>query len=220
MLVVQMIQLDEVDVVCQLIEATAPVGPGDRFIAYLSRRQTLDGHGTIVGQPYQDLEKLYRQQSAMTDFDARKKLVWEIDKKLQEDAARPVIYQTQGATCWWPHGSHASSSACSRTMTDPGASPAHPIAMLVNPASTAAHPGLVELAEHLLGPLGLTVVLTTHYLEEAERCDRVAVVDRGRVVGLDTPQALTAMVGDVPSRLAAEYDNSGTAPTLFRKVMA
>jgi peptide/nickel transport system substrate-binding protein len=39
----------------------------------------------------------------MTDFDARKKLVWEIDRKLQEDAARPVIYQSQGGTCWWPH---------------------------------------------------------------------------------------------------------------------
>ncbi|MGE0418718.1 MAG: ABC transporter substrate-binding protein [Acetobacteraceae bacterium] len=50
-----------------------------------------------------DLEKLYRQQSAMTDFETRKKLVWEIDKRLQEDGARPVIYQSQGATCWWPH---------------------------------------------------------------------------------------------------------------------
>ena len=50
-----------------------------------------------------ELEKLYRQQSAITDFETRKKLVWEIDKKLQEDAARPVIYQSQGATCWWPH---------------------------------------------------------------------------------------------------------------------
>ncbi len=50
-----------------------------------------------------DLEKLYRQQSAMRDIEARKQLVWEIDKRLQEDAARPVIYQSQGATCWWPH---------------------------------------------------------------------------------------------------------------------
>ena len=46
-------------------------------------------------------------------------------------------------------------------MTDPTAVTEHPIAMLVNPASTAAHPGLVEMAERLLGPLGLTVVLTT-----------------------------------------------------------
>jgi len=38
---------------------------------------------------------------------------------------------------------------------------------------------------------GCTVVLTTHYMEEAEQlCDRVMIVDRGRIVALDTPQAL------------------------------
>jgi ABC-2 type transport system ATP-binding protein len=38
-----------------------------------------------------------------------------------------------------------------------------------------------------------TVVLTTHYMEEAERlCDRVAVIDRGRIVALDTPRRLIA----------------------------
>ena len=40
---------------------------------------------------------------------------------------------------------------------------------------------------------GATVVLVTHFMEEAEAlCDRVAIVDRGRVVALDTPGALTA----------------------------
>src|SRR5262249_3569215 len=40
---------------------------------------------------------------------------------------------------------------------------------------------------------GVTIVLVTHFMEEAERlCDRVAVIDRGRVVGLDTPAALGA----------------------------
>jgi len=29
-------------------------------------------------------------------------LVWEIDKKLQEDEARPIIYYDTGATCWRP----------------------------------------------------------------------------------------------------------------------
>ena len=38
---------------------------------------------------------------------------------------------------------------------------------------------------------GKTVVLTTHYMEEAEElCDRVAIVDRGRIRALDTPLAL------------------------------
>jgi ABC-2 type transport system ATP-binding protein len=42
-----------------------------------------------------------------------------------------------------------------------------------------------------LASRGHTIVLTTHYMEEAEElCDRVAIMDRGRIVALDTPQAL------------------------------
>ena len=43
---------------------------------------------------------------------------------------------------------------------------------------------------------GGTVVLTTHYMEEAERlCDRIAIVDRGKVIALDTPAGLIARLG-------------------------
>lgn len=43
---------------------------------------------------------------------------------------------------------------------------------------------------------GATVVLVTHFMEEAEAlCDRIAIVDQGRVVALDTPAALTAQRG-------------------------
>ena len=43
---------------------------------------------------------------------------------------------------------------------------------------------------------GRTVLLTTHYMEEAERlCDRVAVIDRGRVIALGTPRELIATLG-------------------------
>ncbi len=57
---------------------------------------------------------------------------------------------------------------------------------------------------------GITIVLTTHDMEEAERCDRVAILDRGRLVALGAPEALKAQVGgDVlvvagpdPARLA------------------
>jgi ABC-2 type transport system ATP-binding protein len=42
----------------------------------------------------------------------------------------------------------------------------------------------------------LTVLLTTHYLDEAERlCDRVAIIHAGRIVALDTPRALLAGLG-------------------------
>jgi len=43
---------------------------------------------------------------------------------------------------------------------------------------------------------GRTVVLTTHYMDEAEHlCDRVAIVDHGRVIALGTPRALIASLG-------------------------
>jgi ABC-2 type transport system ATP-binding protein len=43
---------------------------------------------------------------------------------------------------------------------------------------------------------GCTVVLSTHYMEEAERlCDRIMIVDRGRIVALDTPEALIGSLG-------------------------
>ena len=41
---------------------------------------------------------------------------------------------------------------------------------------------------------GLTILLTTPYLDEAERCGRVALLDRGRLLTLDTPEALRAEV--------------------------
>jgi peptide/nickel transport system substrate-binding protein len=49
-----------------------------------------------------DLERLFHKQSQMTDFEARRQLVWQIDKTLQEDGARPIVYHSQGGTCWWP----------------------------------------------------------------------------------------------------------------------
>ena len=37
---------------------------------------------------------------------------------------------------------------------------------------------------------GITVFVTTHYMDEAEYCDRVSIMDEGRIVALDTPKAL------------------------------
>jgi ABC-2 type transport system ATP-binding protein len=41
----------------------------------------------------------------------------------------------------------------------------------------------------------ITIFLTTHYMDEAEYCDRIAIIDAGRLVALDTPEALKARVG-------------------------
>lgn len=42
---------------------------------------------------------------------------------------------------------------------------------------------------------GITIFLTTHYMDEAENCDRIAVMDYGRIVALDTPQNLKDSLG-------------------------
>jgi ABC-2 type transport system ATP-binding protein len=47
----------------------------------------------------------------------------------------------------------------------------------------------------LEGEQDITIFLTTHYMDEAEYCDRIAIMDRGRIVALDTPEALKASVG-------------------------
>ncbi len=50
-----------------------------------------------------EIEKLFDQQSAELDVAKRKKLVWEIDKKLQEDVARPIIFYGRWGTCMQPY---------------------------------------------------------------------------------------------------------------------
>lgn len=42
---------------------------------------------------------------------------------------------------------------------------------------------------------GVTMFMTTHYMDEAENCDRIAIIDHGQIVALDTPQALKRLVG-------------------------
>jgi ABC-2 type transport system ATP-binding protein len=41
-----------------------------------------------------------------------------------------------------------------------------------------------------------TIFMTTHYMDEAEHCDRIAIIDHGVIVALDTPAALKRMVGE------------------------
>lgn len=54
---------------------------------------------------------------------------------------------------------------------------------------------LWELVEGLKKS-GKTVILTTHYMDEAERlCDRVAIMDHGRIISLGTPRELIASIG-------------------------
>ena len=71
--------------------------------------------------------------------------------------------------------------------------------LLLDEPSTGLDPGarrdFVAYLRELRGAEGITIVLTTHDMEEAERCDRVAILDRGRLVALGTPDELKAAVG-------------------------
>jgi daunorubicin resistance ABC transporter ATP-binding subunit len=42
----------------------------------------------------------------------------------------------------------------------------------------------------------ITIFLTTHYMEEAEHCDRIAIIDNGELVAIDAPDALKATIGE------------------------
>jgi ABC-2 type transport system ATP-binding protein len=56
-----------------------------------------------------------------------------------------------------------------------------------------------------------TIFMTTHYMDEAEFCDRIAIIDRGEIVALDTPAALKAGVGADRVRIQTEDDEAAIA---------
>jgi peptide/nickel transport system substrate-binding protein len=50
-----------------------------------------------------EVDKLIEQQSIEADLGRRKQLVWEIERKLAEDVARPIIFYSRAGTCWQPY---------------------------------------------------------------------------------------------------------------------
>jgi ABC-2 type transport system ATP-binding protein len=58
---------------------------------------------------------------------------------------------------------------------------------------------------------GTTILMTTHYMDEAEFCDRIAIMDRGEIVVLDTPAALKAGVGADRVVLGTNDDDAALA---------
>jgi ABC-2 type transport system ATP-binding protein len=57
----------------------------------------------------------------------------------------------------------------------------------------------------------ITIFMTTHYMDEAEVCDRIAIMDEGEIVALDTPEALKARVGADRVRIHTEDDEAAIA---------
>jgi ABC-2 type transport system ATP-binding protein len=54
----------------------------------------------------------------------------------------------------------------------------------------------------------MTIFMTTHYMNEAEYCDRIAIIDRGKIVALDTPLNLKKMVGGDIIRMTSAGKNN------------
>lgn len=90
-----------------------------------------------------------------------------------------------------------------------------PRVLLLDEPSTGLDPGarhdLWRYLSQLRDETRVTIVVTTHLMEEAERCERLAILDRGRLVALGAPGELRASVGgdvvtidtDAPDELAA-----------------
>jgi len=74
---------------------------------------------------------------------------------------------------------------------------------------TRAH--IWEYIHELRQRESVTIFLTTHYMDEAEHCDRIAIMDQGRIVALDTPAALKASVGEDRVVLHTVDDKAATA---------
>ena len=57
----------------------------------------------------------------------------------------------------------------------------------------------------------ITIFLTTHYMDEAENCDRIAIIDHGEIVVVDTPEALKASIGKDRVELRTADDSAAIA---------
>jgi ABC-2 type transport system ATP-binding protein len=63
----------------------------------------------------------------------------------------------------------------------------------------------------LKGREAITIFLTTHYMDEAEHCDRIGFFDHGEIVVVDTPEALKASVGKDRVRIDTDDDDAAIA---------
>ena len=64
---------------------------------------TCGAEGNYDGYCNPELDKMVDQQSREFDQTKRKELVWAIERKLAEDAARPILYHSRSGTCWQPY---------------------------------------------------------------------------------------------------------------------
>ena len=71
--------------------------------AHLYENYSCDSERNYTGYCNPEITKLMVLQSMEGDLDKRREIVWEIDRKLQEDGARPILYHDRSATCTQKH---------------------------------------------------------------------------------------------------------------------
>jgi len=69
----------------------------------LYENYTCGAEGNYNGYCNPEVDKLVDRQSMESNRGERKKLDWEIERKLAEDNARPIVYYNRGAQCWQPY---------------------------------------------------------------------------------------------------------------------
>jgi ABC-2 type transport system ATP-binding protein len=87
-----------------------------------------------------------------------------------------------------------------------------PSLVLLDEPTTGLDPGarldLWSYLERARSEQGLSVLITTHLMEDADRCDRLLFLDRGQAAALDSPEALRqSLGGDVVTIRAGDLDN-------------
>lgn len=96
----------------------------------------------------------------------------------------------------------------------------HPSVLLLDEPTTGLDPGarrdLWQYLKILRDEEGVSVLVTTHLMEEAEHCDRLAILSEGKLVGLGTPAELRAEIGGDVIVLEPERD----AEDLARRISA
>jgi len=154
--------------------------------SYLSATQNLRFHGQLYGVPSAELEPRMRQVLELVGlWDRRDKDVATFSggMKRRLEIARGLLHS--------------------------------PRVLFLDEPTVGLDPQTRASIWEYLGELrdreDLTIFLTTHYMDEAENCDRIAIMDAGRIVALDTPAALKASIGTDRVRLVTADDDVAAA---------
>jgi len=87
-----------------------------------------------------------------------------------------------------------------------------PAVLLLDEPSTGLDPGaragMWRQLQALRATSGMTLVMTTHYMDEADRCERLGIMDRGRLVALGRPNELKGRIGGVCIQIECDDANA------------